>query len=441
MLGPRRSKIMRCVRSLPVLLGLALTLPPCPRSNLAARTDPDTKGGVASAVNRVEASSVPDADLRATVAGNTAFALDLYQELRRQGGNLFYSPFGISQALAMTWAGARGDTAAQMATALHFTLPGEQLHPAFDALGRALASRGVHARGQDGGAFHLDLANALWEQKGAPLLPPFVDTLAQDYGAGVRPVDFANAPEASREIINAWVATQTGGKIPSLFPEGSIETSTRLAIASAVYFDAAWATPFDPSLTEIAPFTRGDGTPVQVATMSLGHRLRYGAGGDYQAVELPYGAAPLSMVILLPPPGGLGALEASLTSARLAAILDGLDERQVALTLPRFTITSSFALAPELAKLGMVDAFTPRADFSAINGTGGIRIDAVVHQAWASVSETGTEAGAATGVGLGPTIAVVPVSVHVDHAFVFLIRDAGTGTVLFMGRVDDPRKP
>jgi serpin B len=438
---------MRRVHSLPVALCLALTLPRCPRFSPAASTDPDTPSGrasgagsaVASASKHVRSPSVPDGDLQAVVAGNTAFALDLYQQLRGQEGNLLYSPFSISQALAMTWAGARGETAAQMATALHFTLPGERLHPAEGALGLALPRRGAGAEGAGAGAFHLDVANALWGQKGSPLMASFVDTLSADYGAGVHVVDFAKAPEVSRGIINAWVAEQTGGKIQGLFPAGSVTPDMRLAVASAVYFDAAWATPFDPTLTTIAPFTRGDGASAPVATMSLDHRLHYGAGDGYQAVELPYGAAELAMVILLPPQGGLGAFEGSLTSARLAAILGGLGAREVALTLPRFTVTSSFALAPELAKLGMVDAFTPQADFSGINGTGGIRVDTVVHQAWASVSEAGTEAGAATGVGVGPTIALPPVSVRVDHPFLFVIRDAGTGTVLFLGRVDDPR--
>jgi serpin B len=430
---------MRRDPSVSLALSLALTVLGCTRSGPTARIDPDTPGrAVASAPQRVASPSVPDGDLQAVVAGNTAFALDLYQELRGQGGNLFYSPFSISEALAMTWAGARGETAAQMAAALHFTLPGARLHPAEGALALALASCGQGAAGQDGGAFQLDVANSLWTQKGMLLATPFVDTLAEDYRANVQVVDFENAPDASRQSINAWVAAETAGKIQGLFPPSSIKPSTRLAIASAVYFDAAWATPFDPTLTSPATFTRGDGSTVVVPTMSLDHRLRYGAGSGYQAVELPYDGNSLSMVILLPNQGGLDALEASLTSARLGAILSGLGERQVDLTLPRFTLAQSFGLAPQLTALGMIDAFTSRADFSGINGTGGLQIDAVIHQAWVSVNETGTLAAAATGVGVGPTIAVVPVVVHVDHAFVFVIRDAGTGTVLFVGRVDDP---
>ena len=430
---------MRLAHSFALLL--ALTAAGCSTSNGPPPecTDPATPGCVvASSRQRVQAPAVPDGDLQAAAAGNTAFALDLYQQLRGQGGNLFYSPFSVSEALAMVSAGARGDTAAQMAKTLHFTLPDGRLHPAFDAIDLALASRGQGAKGKDGAPFQLSVANALWGQIGFPFAAPFLDTLGENYGAGMHVVDFIKSPEPSRQIINTWVSDHTAGRIPALFPQGAIRSDNRLVLTNAVYFNAAWQYPFDAGATTTADFTRADGTRVQVPTMSQNEELRYGSGSDYAAVELPYGDPQLSMVVVLPGQGGLDAFEASLTADRLGAILGGLSTHQVTLTMPRFKIASSFSLQDPLARLGMTDAFTDKADFSGIDGRTDLLISAVVHQAWVDVNESGTEAAAATGVGVVTSIAAEPVTLHVDHSFLFFIRDAGTSTVVFAGRVDDP---
>jgi serpin B len=434
---------MRLAHSFALLL--ALTAAGCGTSGSGSNspppecTDPGTPGcEVVSAKQRIGSPAVPDADLQALAVGNTAFALDLYQQIREPKGNLFYSPFSISEALAMVYAGAHGDTEAQMASALHFTLPQAQLHPAFDSIDLALASRGQGAKGQDGAPFQLSVANALWGQIGFPFASPFLDTLAESYGAGMHVVDFIKSPEPSRQIINTWVSNHTAGKIPQLFDQGTITPDNRLVLTNAVYFNAAWMYPFEPGKTQTAAFTRSDGTQVQVPTMAQTQELQYGSGSDYAAVALPYGDAQLSMVIVLPKQGGLDAFEGSLTADNLGAILDGMTTYEVDLTLPKLKIQSSFSLADQLAKLGMTDAFTEKADFSGIDGRTDLFISAVVHKAWVDVDEAGTEAAAATGVGVGTTAIANQATMHVDHSFLFFIRDAGTRTIVFAGRVDDP---
>ncbi len=393
---------------------------------------------VASEKPRLVNPGASDAEVEATVDGNTAFALDLYQQLRTEKGNLFYSPFSISEALAMTFAGARGTTETEMAAALRFTLPQTKLHPAFNAIDLALASRGKGAAGKDGQGFRLNITNALWGQTGYSFEAPFLDTLAESYGAGMHVVDFAEAAESSRTLINDWVSDRTETRIKDLLPKGSITSDTRLVLTNAIYFNAAWATPFEPANTKPADFTISDGSKVQAQTMSDTQDLDYGSGADYAAVELPYDGNELSMVMILPPQGGLDAFEASLTPARLTSILDGMNNHIVTISMPRFKIDSSFSLRDQLTKLGMPTAFSTAADFSGIDGKGGLSISAVVHKAFVDVSEAGTEAAAATGVVVGVTSAPPPAEIHLDHPYLFLIRDNATRTILFLGRVENP---
>lgn len=393
---------------------------------------------VTSEKARIANPGAPDADLQTTVAGNTAFALDLYQQLRTEPGNVFYSPFSISEALAMLSAGARGDTATQMAKALHFQLPQAKLHPAFNAVDLALASRGQGAAGKDGQGFRLTIANALWGQSGSHFEAPFLDTLGQNYGAGMHVVDFVGAAEGSRTLINTWVADRTEQRIKDLLPKGSVDADTRLVLTNAVYFNAAWQTPFKPEATLPADFTLLDGSKKKVPTMSGVQDMDYGDGADYAAVSLPYDGGELSMALILPTQGSLDAFEASLTPERLQTILGGLSDHSVTITLPRFKIESSFSLAEQLGQLGMPIAFTDAADFSGINGKGGLSVGSVVHKAFVDVSETGTEAAAATGVTIGVTSVPAPAEIHLNHPYLFLIRDNATKTILFFGRVEDP---
>ncbi len=432
---------MRARKIFPFAFVLSLTAVGCSETADVPEecTDATTPGClVASEKQRITNPTVPAADQKAAVLGNTAFALDLYQQLRSEKGNLFYSPFSISTALAMTYAGARGTTETEMAAALHFDLPQAQLHPAFNALDLALAQLGQGAAGKDGQGFRLNISNALWNQMGETLAAPFLDTLGENYGAGVHVVDFIGAADKSRTLINDWVATRTEDRIKDLLPQGSVTSDTRLVLTNTVYFNAAWAQPFSAAATKLAPFTRGDNSQVDVQTMSANQDLAYGDGSDYAAVSLPYDGNELSMVMILPPQGGLDAFEASLTPTRLTDILTKMGTHSVSITMPRFKVESSFSLRDALSTLGMPAAFSDEADFSGINGKGGLSIGSVIHKAFVDVDEAGTEAAAATGVTVGVTSLPEPAEIHLDHPYLFLIRDNKSGTILFLGRVENP---
>ena len=388
---------------------------------------------------RVKSPDVPVSDGAELIGGNSAFAFELYQILREQNDNLFYSPYSISLALAMTYAGARGETERQMADTLDFTLPQDRLHPAFNGLDVELASRGEGAGGADGEGFRLNVVNAIWGQRGYDFLAEFLDVLAENYGAGLRLLDFAGDPEASRVAINDWVSEQTEGRIEDLIPPNVINPLTRLVLTNAIYFNAAWNMPFDPDRTEDGTFHLLDDSTVTVPMMRQTESLGYAEGEGYQAVELPYDGRELSMVILLPEAGEFGSFEASLDAERVAAMLKDLTPGQVALTMPKFEIESGFSLVDALTAMGMPDAFSAAADFSGMDGSHELFISEVVHKAFVSVDEAGTEAAAATAVVMQLKGApMAPIEVTVDRPFVFLIRDIETGAILFIGRIVSP---
>ena len=388
---------------------------------------------------RLTSPDVPASDITEQVEGNSAFAFDLYQYLRDEDGNLFYSPFSISLALAMTYAGARGETEDQMAETLQFLLSQEKLHPAFNALDLLLASRGESAEGKDDKGFRLNIVNAIWGQKDYEFLAEFLDVLAENYDAGLRLLDFINAPEESRITINDWVSEQTEGRIKDLIPQGAIDALTRLVLTNAIYFNAAWLNPFEENLTDDAAFHLLGGGEVTVPMMRQTESFGYAEGEGYQTVELLYDGGELSMVILLPEIGRFEALEDSLDSDYVDSILRGVDYGQVALTMPKFEFESEFGLVDTLDNMGMPAAFSAQADFSGMNGTRDLVITDILHKAFVSVDEAGTEAAAATAVIIGEkAMPGEPVEVTVDRPFVFLIRDIETDSILFVGRVMNP---
>ncbi|MFC1943896.1 serpin family protein [Chloroflexota bacterium] len=404
----------------------------------------DGGGGVALAMSdkqRITSPHVASGDLSELVSGNTAFAFDLYQSLRSDEGNLFYSPYSISLALAMTYAGARGETERQMAETLHFALSQGFLHPTFNDLDLEMVNRGEGARGKDGDGFRLNIVNAIWGQKDYAFLSEFLDVLAQNYGAGLRLLDFVNETEKSRITINDWVSDQTEGRIEDLIPQGVIDAMTRLVLTNAIYFNAAWLNPFDEDMTRDGIFRLIGGGEMTVPMMWQSESLGYAEGDGYCAVELPYDGNELSMVILLPDEGKFGAFEGSLDSAFVDDIIGELTYRQVALTMPKYEFESEFSLVKALAEMGMPVAFSKSADFSGMTGNLDLFIGDVLHKAFVSVDESGTEAAAATAVVMELKAAPgEPLSVTVDRPFIFLIRDIKTGTVLFVGRVMDPGK-
>lgn len=389
------------------------------RSDLARDTTPD----------------IAPAALTSAVEDQVAFAADLYRQVHTEPGNLFMSPLSISTALAMTYAGAAGNTAAEMATTLHFELPPAELHAAFNHLDLELASRGEDASG-DTIPFQLRTANAIFGQEGKEFQPTFLDTLAVNYGAGLHVLDFARDAEASRETINSWVEDRTNDKIQDLLGPGTITADTRLVLANAIYFSAAWDDPFEASDTADRDFFVGD-VAVSVPTMYQQAALPYGEGTGFRAAELPYDGNKLSMTIVVP--DDLAAFEASLTGQTIADITAALGERDVKLSLPKFSFDAPLGLKKHLSAMGMNDAFSSAADFSGIDGTRSLAITDVLHKGFVAIDEKGTEAAAATAVIVGDTSAPEPATLTVDRPFVFFIRDRPTGAILFIGRVLDPR--
>jgi serpin B len=388
---------------------------------------------------RITSPDVSTSEQALLVEGNSAFAFELYQALREEEGNLFYSPYSISMALAMTYAGACNETAQQMADTLQFLLGQERLHPAFNWLDAELASRGEGAEGQDGEEFRLNIVNAIWGQKDYEFLPDFLDVLAENYGAGLRILDFITETEASRLAINQWVSDQTEGRIKDLIPQGAIDALTRLVLTNAIYFNAAWEYPFDGNTTADGPFYLLDGGQVTVPMMKQTESFGYTEGEGYQAVELQYDGNELSMVILLPEAGNFEAFEKGLQAQQVDALINDLQDTQVALTMPQFEFDSEFSLKDTLAEMGMPIAFSSSADFSGMTGNPELFISDVLHKAFVAVDEAGTEAAAATAVIMRLTaVPDPPVEVTIDRPFIFLIRDIETGAILFVGRVMNP---
>jgi serpin B len=383
------------------------------------------------------ASVTNDAKTDAVAAANTAFALDLYRQLSAEPGNLVFSPYSISDVLAMARVGARGQTATEMAAVLHLALPPAQVAAGF----AGLAGR-LDAAGNDGVA--LVTANSLWAQPQTGLTAEYVRMLQDQFRAEAVPVDFVRAAEAARTRINDWVDKKTRGKITELIGPGVLDAQTRMVLCNAIYFKGRWAGPFDPQQTRPAPFFLTPTQSVNVPTMQRTSKVRTIATDGLRLLALPYTGKTVSMVILLPDPGNdLANVGRSLTPEKLAAWLGQLDatrETEVDLSLPRFSTTASYDLGRRLAALGMPAAFNPgAADFSGMTGDHSLFLSNVIHKAIVEVNEEGTVAAAASGtVYFGLSVArALPVAV--DHPFLFLIRDNATGTLLFVGRIVDPR--
>lgn len=380
------------------------------------------------------------ARLQPVVEGNTAFALDLYGRLKTNPGNLFFSPYSISTALAMTYGGARGETEKQMAQVLRFGVAQAEVHSCFSELQRQLSEAGKQ-QGID-----LTVANALWAQKGHSFLPAFLKTVQNEYQANINQADFTTGAEAARARINAWVADQTKDKIRDVLPPGSLDAATRLVLANAIYFKGLWAVPYDKSATSPQTFYRSATSLARVPLMHHFDAVRYMEESDFQAVELPYKGGELSMVILLPRQiEGCGALEGRLSPSLISQSLGRMKQQRVEIFLPRFKLESNFDLSTTLSGMGMPSAFGPQADFSGIDGTRQLYISGVFHKAWGEVNEEGTEAAAATVIGVVASAAVrkpppPPPVFRADHPFIFFVRDTRAGSLLFLGRLADPSR-
>ena len=369
------------------------------------------------------------------VAGNNKFALELYAKLQSQQGNLFLSPYSISTALAMAYAGARGQTEKQMADTLCFsTMSSEQLHEEFGRLIRKL-----NAAGEKGG-YELVVANALWLQKDYNFLPEYLSLVKTEYDGDLQQVDFAKQLEEARKTINAWVEKKTKDKIKELIKPRMLDSATRLVLTNAIYFKGKWATQFAPVLTKDSPFILLGGQKVNVPMMNQTEKFGYKEDANIQVLEMPYVNNDLSMVVLLPKKlDGISELEKDLNNDNLVRWIDDLHKRKVQVFLPKFKMTSEFELARVLGAMGMPIAFSDKADFSGMNGNYELSISAVVHKAYVDVNEEGTVAAAATGVGvIATSIEPPPPVFKADHPFIFLIRDNKSGSILSLGRMANP---
>ncbi|TYL39940.1 serpin family protein [Natronococcus pandeyae] len=386
---------------------------------------------------------------------NVAFSLDLLEQLRTEepDENLFFSPYSVSVALAMTRAGARGETAAEMADALRYELENDDLHGAFGALEDEFERRNEDGSevddpygtdddetdDEDDLGFELSSANAVWVDDEFELEEDYLELLEVYYEAGERLVDFAGSPEEARQEINAWVEEQTNDRIEDLLPESTISESTRLVLTNAVYFLAAWKHDFDPADTAPGPFTSLGGSETEVELMHQREELRYAEVDGHQLVELPYANDDTSMVVVLPAEGEFESFEESLTVDRLATMLGETSRPEVDLALPKFGIESAFSLVDVMQELGMERAFGGGADFSGMadGDSSDLYVGDIVHESFLEVDEEGTEAAAATAVVMDESAAAEQVEITVDRPFLFYVRDRPTETPLFFGRVID----
>ncbi len=359
-----------------------------------------------------------------------AFGIDLYRFLAGSSENIFFSPFSLSTALAMTYLGADGNTALQMRKVLHFE--DEGLHESFSNL--------IDSLNKPAEDYKLSIANALWLQEGYPLLESFLAAVEKYYRAPVNSVDFVNDPKNSVRRINDWIEQKTEGKIKDMINEDDVDSLTRLIITNAIYFKGNWVVSFDPQATKKDVFFVSEDKTVEVDMMKLTADFNYFEDEKVQILELPYAGGNLSMIVVLPKRGvRLSEVEKDLSLEKFQGWLRNLRNRRVEVMLPRFKVMQRFSLKKTLSEMGMVDAFTNAADFSKMDGTKILKIQNVIHQAFVEVNEEGTEAAAATGVIIGIKMGPnMPVVFRADKPFLFFIYEKNNGVILFMGRLQKP---
>ncbi|MBN1576682.1 MAG: serpin family protein [Chitinispirillaceae bacterium] len=411
---------------------------------------PDQQFAVAKSVSVTRENSAVSKDLLSEqAASNNKFAVNMYMLLAEEGKNLFFSPYSITAALAMTAAGGVGDTKQQIRNALQVTLEGDAFDRAVNGIDNSLMG---HSKATEG--ITLNIVNSTWMQSGMYFNVSYLDHLSRFYGAGINLLDFITGPEESRAIINDWVADRTNEKIKDLLPPGSVTGETRLVLTNAIYFLADWLFTFDPKLTADKPFRLLDNGTVQAPLMQLNEpgkkvKMLYARGNGVRALDFPYKGDRLAMTVLLPDSGSFATFENSLNRERIEQLVEALDSTELDVSLPKFEFTyGTKSLKTALTALGMTDAFDAgKADFSAIYGTvlpdisplTGLYVSDVAHKAFIAVDEQGTEAAAATAVVFAPTSRNPDEAVFiVDRPFTFLIRDKSTGTIVFMGRILNP---
>lgn len=412
--------------------------------NVPTDASPGRTGLVKSDLSRETNPQVSPEEILTLANDNNQFASAFYQEIRHKEGNLIFSPFSLSLALAMTLSGAETSTEEDMLSALQFSLPEPKVHPAFNALLLAIeSSEEQKAEEMEGSVFQLNIANSIWGQSDYAFNPAFLDVLAQNYGAGMNLVDYKTDPEGARVAINNWIGDETQEKIQDLIPPGTLSALTRLVLANAIYFNGSWRNPFEKNSTQQTPFFLLDGAEITVDMMKLFRKnIPYGKGDAYQAVQLPYLSPDFVMTLIVPDEGEFNQFEEELSAEMIEEIIIRLTSSQpVDLQMPKFDFEASIDARGPLSNLGMSEAFDPdQADYSGITEVEGLYISDVLHKATITVDEDGTEAAAATVVIVTAKAAEPeePISLIINRPFIFLIQHKPTGSILFMGRVLQP---
>lgn len=381
------------------------------------------------------AAGVCAQDIESTMVANNQFTFELYSQYRSQQGNIFFSPFSISSALAMTYEGARGTTADEMQAVLHFPKDDIQRRAAFAKLYSQINKKDK--------PYQLSTANALWAQKDYPFLEEYFSLIEQYYSGIAKNLDFQKDTEGSRLTINTWVEEETNHKIRDLIPAGYIDTMTRLVLTNAIYFKGEWLKQFNKECTTLEDFRISADRTVKAPMMSLTGKeveFNYSETDTVQILELPYSGEELSMLVMLPKDDNMAVLEEALNTQTLSEWTSGLKKQRVDVHLPKFKFETKYFMAETLAKMGMPTAFSQEADFSGMTDKKDLYISQVIHQAFVEVNEEGTEAAAATAV-VTKELAMPQPRIKVfraDHPFIFLIQEEETGNILFLGRVSDP---
>ncbi len=382
----------------------------------------------------------PGADaIAAVVAGDVALGLDVFAEIAGEE-NVMLSPYSIATALSMLLAGTDGATADEIVDVLNLETDQTTLHEVRNVIEAALSAEPPPRPPDDERApFQLRPANSIWGQRDYPFSDAYLTTLAEQYGAGLRVLDFGVDPDGSRQVINEWVEDTTEDRIRDLIPEGAIDTLTRLVLVNAVWFKANWAEQFNEEATADSTFTRFDGSTVSVPFMNGGQTTQFKVTEGYTAVRLPF-AGDASMVFVLPDEGTSPAELARSVGASLFSA-DGWEFRSVMLTIPKFEFESDVPLGQVLKGLGMTAAFDPDvAELDPITGSpNDLYVTDALHKSFIAVDESGAEAAAATAIIVGATSAgPEPATFVADRPFLFWIEHTSTGEPLFLGQVTDP---
>lgn len=403
---------------------------------------PEPTGGedAKSSLERLT-TAAPDADLKATVRGLNELSISLHKRSSKVSENYVASPTSFTTALGMASAGAANDTLDAFRTTLRISLKQDAFHGAMNTLDRELTSRGKGAQGTNGKPFALKIVNQTFAQKGFHLESTYLDLLAQQYGSGVKLLDFAEKPEPSRAAINDFVSYHTDALIPELLGQGTITSLTRVVLANAVYFNAGWQKTFDKNATSAGSFTLESGAQVSVDMMrDAEHPSRAATtSSGIELIDLAYEKDEVAMLLVVPPAGQFAAVESALDVPTLEGWLAQVKPEELSLSMPKFNIDSRTNMVEPLSAEGLKVAFTGEADFSGMTGNRDLFITGVLHQSVIKVSEAGTEAAGATAVVFGRDSASAARAVAVDRPFLFFIHDRATGAVLFMGHVVDPR--